>query len=295
MDSAALRGSFVAVVTPMHNDSVDLEALRALVEHLVQNGADGIVPCGTTGESAVLDPKERDAVIGAVIAQCNKRVPVVAGVGTNDTRTTIAYAASAKALGADALLVVTPYYNKPNQAGLLAHFTAVADAVALPQIVYNVPGRTACKANVDTLAALARHPHILGTKDATADMVFASETIAVCGPDFVMLSGDDGTTLPFLSLGGHGTISVVANVAPKLMHDLCAAVAAGDWDQARRHHHQVLPLFRALFSDTSPIPVKAALALQGHIRNELRLPLVPMSATRLEAFAAELGPWRHSA
>lgn len=286
--SITLEGALVAIATPFQDGAVDYDALRRLIEHLVEEGSDGLVPCGTTGESATLTKDEQEKVIRATIEQVNGRVPVIAGVGTNNTAATVENAKRAKELGADALLVVAPPYNKPNQEGLFRHFWSVAETVALPQVVYNVPGRTSCRVEIGTLARLAAHPHIVAVKDATGDMVFGSQTLEACGDNLTLLSGDDGTTFPLLALGAQGCISVVGNIAPRLMSDLCRACKEARWTDARQLHYKVLPLFRAMFSDSNPIPVKAALSLMGFMKNELRLPLVPMNGAALETLARSL-------
>lgn len=270
------RGAWAAIPTPFDaSGAVDLSALRRHVSYLCDHGVDGIVAHATTGEAATMTADEKTHVLEVCLEVASGRVPVIAGVGTNDTRTTIENAKSACEHGADGLLVVTPYYNKPNQEGQYRHFMAVADAVDLPQILYNVPGRTGTRCLPETLGRLAKHPNIVGIKDATADMVVASQTRMEAGPDFLMFSGDDGTTLPFVAVGGVGAISVVANVAPQLMHDIIALALNGQYDKARALHEHMLPLFSALFSDTSPIPLKAILShfvsLQypGHLRSPL--------------------------
>jgi 4-hydroxy-tetrahydrodipicolinate synthase len=289
MDTQQLRGASVAIVTPFRGGEVDEMALATLTESMITGGLSSIVACGTTGEAATLSAAERLRVVQVVKAQARNRVPVIAGVSTNDTRAAVAEAKAYAEVGADALLVVTPYYNKPNQEGLFQHFKAVADAVALPQVIYNVPGRTAKRIDVPTLARLCALPNVLATKDATGDLNFLTETIEACGPDrLALLSGDDFTFFPFLALGGHGGISVVANVAPALISALCRAATDRRWDDARALHHRVWRLAQWMFMDANPIPVKAALALQGLIAHELRLPLVPMDGAALEKLRAGL-------
>ncbi|MCL2325208.1 MAG: 4-hydroxy-tetrahydrodipicolinate synthase [Proteobacteria bacterium] len=282
------RGAWAAIPTPFgENGELCIDALSRHVAFLCANGIDGIVACGTTGESATLSTSERAKVLEATLSAAAGRVPVIAGVGTNDTKTTIAYGLEAKAGGADGLLVVTPYYNKPNQEGQFRHFMAVADAVDLPQILYNVPGRTGTRCLPETLGRLNAHDNIVGIKDATADMVVATQTRCAAGQDFLMFSGDDGTTLPFISVGGIGAISVVANVAPRLMHDIIAKALEGQYDEARALHERMLPLCLALFSDTSPIPLKAMLAATPMAYPKaLRSPLFAMSDTQQAALCA---------
>jgi 4-hydroxy-tetrahydrodipicolinate synthase len=289
MNAKHFYGASVAIVTPFRAGEVDDAALAALTESMIDGGLDSIVACGTTGEAATLSPAERLRVVQVVKAQARGRVPVIAGVSTNDTRAAVAEARAYANAGADALLIVTPYYNKPNQEGLFQHFKAVAEAVALPQIAYNVPGRTAKRIDAPTLARLCALPNIIATKDATGDLSFLTETIDACGPDrLALLSGDDFTCFPFLATGGHGCISVVANIAPALISGLCRAAAEGRLAEARTLHMQVWRLAQWMFTDANPIPVKAALALQGKLALELRLPLVPMSGAPLERLRAGL-------
>ena len=260
MDTKTWHGAWAAIPTPFKdNGDLDIDALKRHISFLCDHSIDGIAACATTGEAATMNDDEKSQVLTAVLEVVNHRVPVIAGVGSNDTKATIHNAKVAQACGVDGLLVVTPYYNKPNQEGQYRHFMTVADAVDLPQILYNVPGRTGTRCFPATLGRLAKHPNIVGVKDATADMVIASQTRIQAGPDFLMFSGDDGTTLPFVAVGGVGAISVVANIAPKLMHDIIANARAGKLDAARVEHEKMLPLFTALFSDTSPIPLKAML------------------------------------
>ena len=281
-------GAWAAIPTPFDNNgNIDDAALKRYIAYLVDNQIDGIVACATTGEGATMTLDEKRHVIERVREVVRGRVPVIAGVGTNDTRTTIENARMAKDAGAEGLLVVTPYYNKPNQDGQFRHFTTVADAVDLPQIIYNVPGRTGTRCMPQTLGKLAKHPNIVGVKDATADMVFASQTRIEAGPDFLMFSGDDGTTLPFVAVGGVGAISVVADVAPKLMHDIIALARNNQYEQARTLHEKMLPLFKALFSDTSPIPLKASLSrAKIGFPPALRSPLFAMDDAQADALCA---------
>lgn len=283
-------GAWAAIPTPFRADlSVDLEALKRHVSFLCDHSIDGIAACATTGEAATMSASEKMRVLTAVLETVDGRVPVIAGVGTNDTRTTIENAREARNNGADGLLVVTPYYNKPNQEGQYRHFMTVADAVDLPQILYNVPGRTGTRCFPKTLGRLAKHPNIVGIKDATADMVIASQTRIEAGPDFLMFSGDDGTTLPFIAVGGVGAISVVADVAPALMHDIISLARAGRYEEARVLHEKMLPLFAALFSDTSPIPLKAMLSRGGlSYPGALRSPLFEMDKEAADKLCAPL-------
>ncbi|MBQ1266986.1 MAG: 4-hydroxy-tetrahydrodipicolinate synthase [Proteobacteria bacterium] len=286
MNVSSWHGAWAAIPTPFH-DTPDLDALTRHICFLLHQEIDGIVVVGTTGEAATMTADEKAAVIAKTVEVVDGRVPVIAGVGTNDTRTTIENVHLAKALGVDGLLVVTPYYNKPNQEGQYRHFMAVADASDLPMLIYNVPGRTGTKCLPETLGRLARHPNIVGTKDATGDMVFASKTRMAAGESFLLFSGDDGTVLPFVACGGVGAISVVADIAPKLMHDMIRFALAGNAEDARKLHQKMLPLCDALFSTTSPIPLKTMLS-RGHIDfpASLRLPLCEMTPKEADALCA---------
>jgi 4-hydroxy-tetrahydrodipicolinate synthase len=270
------RGCHVALVTPFRQDlSIDFQRLDGLVDFLLEQGIDGIVPCGTTGESATLDPQEQEEVIRAVVTRVGGRVPVIAGAGTNATQDAIALAQRAEAAGADAILSVTPYYNRPTPEGLYRHFRALADAVALPLILYNVPGRTGCNLDASTVRRLAEVPTIIGIKEASGNFSQIMELIRTRPDGFLVLSGDDSFTLPLLALGGDGVISVVANEAPREMRTLVQAALAGDFATARHWHYKLLPLMNANFLETNPIPVKAALALMGLVEENYRLPLCP--------------------
>ncbi len=270
------RGAYTALVTPMRDGRVDEPALEKLVDEQIEAGIDGLVPCGTTGESPSLSHAEHIAVVEITVRAAAGRVPVLAGAGSNSTREAIELARACKELGVAGTLQITPYYNKPTPQGLIAHFTAIADAVSLPLVVYNVPGRTCVDMDAPTLAKLAKHPHVVGVKEATADMDRASQIRELCGDDFSLLSGDDFTLLPFLAVGGDGVISVGSNLLPKLFADLCAAVRDGRLDDARRLHYRHLPLTRALFTTTNPIAIKAAMAMTGRMGPEIRLPLTAL-------------------
>lgn len=286
------RGALTALITPMRPSSggaleLDEPAIVALAESQIAAGIHGLVPCGTTGEASTLSVAEHVRVVELVVKTARRRVPVVAGAGTNDTARAIELARACKAVGADATLQVTPYYNRPTQAGLVAHFRAIAEASELPVVVYNVPGRTGCDLLPETVAELAGAPGIVGIKEATADMNRAARLRELLHhrPDFALLSGDDFTVFPFLALGGHGVISVTSNVAPQWVAELCDAAAAGRWDDARALHDRHYPLARALFSQPNPIPVKAAVALQGRCTGDLRLPLLPIDRASREGLA----------
>jgi 4-hydroxy-tetrahydrodipicolinate synthase len=270
------KGSIVAIVTPFNNGAVDEEKLRELVEFQIENGTDAIVPCGTTGESSTLDYKEHDRVIEIVIQQVKKRVPVIAGTGSNCTREAIEITQHAKELGADGALLVTPYYNKPSQEGLYQHYKAVADAVALPQVLYNVPGRTGVNLLPETVARLSHHAHIVAIKEATGSLQQASEVLDLCEGRIDVLSGDDFITLPMMAAGAKGVISVVANIMPKEVAALVDAYFAGNMEEAQRLHLHLLKISNAMFIESNPVPVKTAVSLMGKCSDEVRLPLAPL-------------------
>lgn len=280
------KGSIVAIVTPFTNGAVDQEKLRELVEFQITNGTDAIVPCGTTGESSTLDYDEHMDVVKIVIDQVNKRVPVIAGTGSNSTAEAIELSRKAKEAGADGVLLVTPYYNKPTQEGLVRHYTAIADAVAIPQILYNVPGRTGVNMLPETVAWLAPHKNIVAIKEATGSLQQASEILALCGDQIDVLSGDDFITFPMMACGAKGVISVLANIMPKAVADLTDAFFAGDLETARRLHLNTLKISNAMFIESNPIPVKTALGLMGKCSDEVRLPLCPMSEGNKAKLAA---------
>lgn len=271
-----LEGAYTALVTPMRGDGIDVAALERLVEDQIAGGIDGLVPCGTTGESPTLSHAEHLQVVELVIKAARGRVPVLAGAGSNSTQEACDLARACKELGAIGTLQITPYYNKPTQSGLVAHFTAIAEASGLPIVVYNVPGRTCVDLEPATLARLAEHPLVIGVKEATADMHRAARIRELCGEGFSLLSGDDFTVLPFLAVGGDGVISVGSNLFPGLFARLCRAAREHRWDEARALHYRQLPLSRALFSVTSPEPVKAAMAMLGRCEPTIRLPLLPL-------------------
>mgnify|MGYP001068849914 FL=1 len=271
-------GSMVALVTPMEADgTIAWSSLEDLIEFHIENGTDAIVAVGTTGESATLDVEEHTRVIKFVVEKVNKRVPVLAGTGANSTTEAIHLTRAAKAAGADAALLVTPYYNKPGQEGLYLHYKSIADAVDLPQYLYNVPGRTACDMLPDTIVRLSNHPNIVGVKEATGDIERVSVIKQGAAEGFVILSGDDATLLPFLKAGGHGVISVTANVSPKAMSSLCLAAKAGEWETAERLQNSLMPLHTKLFVEANPIPVKWALNLMGLMPSGIRLPLTELA------------------
>lgn len=276
------KGSMVAIVTPFHNGKVDEKALGDLVEFHIKSGTDVIIPCGTTGESATLSHEEHHRVIEIVIQAANRRCPVIAGAGSNSTDETLDLTRFAKKTGADGVLLITPYYNKPTQEGLFQHFKKVAESVDIPIVLYNVPGRTGVNMLPSTVARLRGIKNIVGIKEATGDMKQVSELIRLCGRDFDVISGDDFTTLPLLHLGGVGAISVTANIAPSDCASLFDAFFAGKYEEALRLHFKLEPLHGAMFIETNPIPVKTALAMMGRINEEFRLPLCPMAEPNKE-------------
>ena len=277
-----LKGSIVAIATPLKNDKIDEPRLRALVDFQIANGTSAIVPCGTTGESATLTYEEHCKVIDIVIEQVNGRVPVIAGSGSNSTHETIFLTKHAKEAGADYALVITPYYNKPSQEGLYQHFKAVAEAVDIPIILYNVPSRTAVNMLPETVIRLAEINNIVGVKEATGSLDQAAKILANVSDDFMLLSGEDALVYPLMSLGAKGVISVTTNVIPADMAALCEACLNKDFDTAKKLHYKTLPLVNSLFIDTNPVPVKKALYLMGLIEDEIRLPLVKLSDEKTE-------------
>jgi 4-hydroxy-tetrahydrodipicolinate synthase len=276
------RGSIVAIVTPFKEGRVDEEAYRELIDFQIENGTSAIVPCGTTGESATLNMEEHSQVINIAVQAVNKRVPVIAGTGGNSTSEAIELTAHAKKAGADASLQVTPYYNKPTQEGLYQHFKAIAKAVALPQVLYNVPGRTSVNMLPTTVARLAELPEVVAIKEASGDLGQMAEIVRLAGDKINLLSGDDNVTLPVLSIGGKGVVSVVANIVPNDTADMVKAWEEGDVKKAKELFYKLFPLCQAMFYETNPIPVKTSLALMGKIQNELRLPLCPLAPTNLD-------------
>lgn len=273
------EGSIPALVTPMGEDgSIDFGAWEKLLDFHIAAGTDGVVVGGTTGESPVLDRGEIEELVRRAKAQVGGRMPVIAGSGTNSTAGSVALSRAAALAGADALLVVTPYYNKPTQEGLFQHFNAVADAVDIPLILYNVPGRTACDMLADTVARLSQHPRILGVKEATGDIARGVAILRQSRPGFLLLSGDDPTAAELIRIGARGVISVTANVAAKAMHELCAAGLAGRHGEAMAINERLIPLHKALFVESNPIPVKWAVHRLGLIGPGIRLPLTPLSA-----------------
>jgi 4-hydroxy-tetrahydrodipicolinate synthase len=272
--TTGFRGSFTALVTPFHNGTLDEKAFRALVVWQIDEGTNGLVPVGTTGESPTLSHEEHRQIVEWCIEEARGRVPVIAGAGSNSTREAIDLARHAETAGADAVLVVTPYYNKPTQEGLYQHFKAINDAVGIPIIVYNIPARSVIDMSVDTMKRLYELKNIAGVKDATASMARVSQQRAALGPDFTQLSGEDATALGFMAHGGHGCISVTSNVAPRLCAEFQSACARGDYVAALRLQDKLMPLHQSLFVETSPAPVKYALSVLGKCDDTVRLPMV---------------------
>ena len=286
-------GAFTALITPFRNGEVDVEALESLVELQINQGIHGLVPCGTTGETPAMSEAEDRLVIETAVRVSNGRVPVVAGSGSNSTEMAIKYTRMAQEAGADGSLQVSPYYNKPTQEGLYRHFAAIAESTDLPIVLYNIPGRTAVTIEADTIARLAEIPNIVGVKESTLSMNVVSDIRSLGGEGFDILSGDDPMTLPILSLGGRGVISVTSNIAPGAVSDMVDAILSGDWERGRELHYELLPLFRALFAETNPIPVKTAASLLGLCSDEMRLPLIPMEGENLAALQESLDAANH--
>ena len=287
------QGTYTAMITPFRDGDVDFDRLRANVAYQIEHQVDGLVPVGTTGESPTLSHDDHRRVIECVVEAAAKRVTVIAGTGSNSTREALQLTEHAREVGADAALMVNPYYNKPTQDGLVHHFMAVADGVELPIVMYNIPGRTGITMMPKTVAQLAEHPHIVGIKEATGSMDIASQIMCLCDPDrFTILSGDDSLTLPLMSIGARGVISVLSNLTPDRVKALTNAASAGDMQEARRLHTGLFPLCDAMFIETNPIPVKTAMALKGWDSGELRLPLCPMAQenqAKLEAALRRAG------
>jgi 4-hydroxy-tetrahydrodipicolinate synthase len=286
------QGVFTALITPFRDGAVDERSLQELVELQIAAGIDGLVPCGSTGEAATLSHAEHRRVVEVVVAVARGRVPVLAGTGSNSTAEAVALTQHAKEAGADGAILISPYYNKPTQDGIVAHYAAVARETAFPLVVYNIPGRTASNLVPSTLARLAEIEQIVGVKESSGDLIQMSHVIANVPDSFVVLSGDDALTLPLLAIGGAGVISTTSNVAPSEMVSLVRAFRAGDLDRARDMHYRLLPLFDALFTETNPIPVKAAVAMRGLVREEIRLPMTPLTAPnreRLQLVMKDLG------
>ncbi len=275
-----IKGSIVAIVTPMNTDgSLDIPAFKALIDFHIEQGTDAIVVVGTSGESPTVDVNEHEMLIQVAVDHAAKRIPVIAGTGANSTKEAIQLAAFSKKAGADASLSVVPYYNRPTQEGLYQHFKAIAEAVDMPHILYNVPGRTVADMSNDTVLRLAQIHNIVGIKDATGNIGRGTDLLLRAPKDFAIYSGDDASTLAFMLLGAHGAISVTANVAPKLMHDMCLAALNGEIEKAREINFRLLGLHIDLFVEANPIPVKWAVSRMGKMQNSLRLPLTQLTAS----------------
>ncbi len=281
-------GSLVAIVTPFRKGKVDERALGELIEWQIASGTHGIVPCGTTGESATLSHAEHERVVAFTVEAVQRRVPVIAGSGSNCTDEAIALTKHAKQAGADAALLITPYYNKPTQEGLFRHYKAVADAVDLPLVLYNIPSRTGVNMTPATVARLSAIKTIVAIKEGSGSVQQASEIVQLCGDRLTLLAGDDPLTLPMMAVGGKGVITVTANIVPSDMARMVTAFSANRVEEARQLHYKLSPLFAALFLETNPIPVKEALAMMGKIDGELRLPLCPMAADPREKLTRAL-------
>jgi 4-hydroxy-tetrahydrodipicolinate synthase len=285
-----LTGAMTALVTPFRSGAIDTQALGALVEAQIAGGVHALVPCGSTGEAATLTHEEHVAVVREVVRVARGRVPVIAGTGSNSTAEAVHLTRGAEEAGADAALLISPYYNKPTQEGIYRHYVAVAEATKLPLIAYNIPGRTSSNLTPETIARLSRVPNIVGVKEASGSLAQVLEIIAAAGPDFAVYSGDDILTLPIMAAGGKGVIAVGANLVPHAFADLTDALLAGDLERARTLNRRLLPLMGAMALEVNPIPVKTALALMGKCADEFRLPLTPMSAgarAKLEAVLRE--------
>ena len=277
-----LKGAFTAIVTPFKNGQLDEEAYRQLIERQIEGGIHGLVPCGTTGESPTLSHTEHKRVVEICLDQVKKRVPIIAGSGSNSTSESLELTKHAEKAGADYALMITPYYNKPTQEGLYQHYKTITDATKIPIVVYNVPGRTSLNLLPETMARLAQIPNIVGLKDATGDLKQGAKTLDLCGDKITVLSGDDFTTFPLMCVGGMGVISVVSNVVPGDMAGMCNAFFKGDLEGAKKLHYKMWPLTEAMFFETNPVPVKTAMKLLGKITGEVRQPLCPMSAANEE-------------
>ncbi len=281
-------GSLVAIVTPFRKGKIDEKVFGELIEWQIANGTNGIVPCGTTGESATLSYEEHNRVVELTVEVVNRRVPVIAGTGSNSTDEAIALTRHAKQAGANGALLITPYYNKPTQEGLYRHYKAVAEAVDLPLVLYNIPGRTGVNMLPATIARLSAVKNVVGVKEGSGSVQQASDIVQMCGERLTLLAGDDALTLPMMAVGGKGVVTVTANLVPTDMANLVKAFAAGKIDEARRIHFKLSPLFAALFYETNPIPVKEALGMMGKIDPELRLPLCAMATDTREKLAGVL-------
>ena len=292
MKKPIFTGAGVALVTPMNSDgSINFEEFGNLIEYQIDNNTDALIVCGTTGESAVLNHKEHCDVISFTVEKVNKRIPVIAGTGSNDTAYSCKLSKDAQAMGVDGLLSVTPYYNKTSQQGLIKHFTAIADSVNIPIILYNVPSRTGCNILPETYIPLSKHENIYATKEASENVGAAAQILATCESDFGVYSGADDLTVPIMALGGIGIISVFSNIMPKEMHLITELMLKGEYKEATKLHLKYLELMNIMFCDVNPIPVKEAMNLMGFNCGECRLPLVPMNNANLEKLKATLNKY----
>ena len=283
------RGAGVAIVTPMNTDGfIDFETFGKLIDFQIENGTDAIVVCGTTGESSTMSDEEHKETIRYCVERVNKRVPVIAGTGSNDTAYAVQLSKEAEILGADAVLVVSPYYNKTSQNGLIKHFTTIADAINIPVMLYNIPGRTGVNIAIDTFVELSKHENIVAVKEAGGNMDYFAKIIEACGDNLDVYSGDDGMTVPVMSIGGKGVISVLSNVMPKETHELCQLCLDNNFAEAGKLQIKYLGLINALFCDVNPIPVKEALALMGICKNTMRLPLCPTSEANIAKISSAM-------
>lgn len=281
------RGSMVAIVTPLSEGEVDYETLGRLIDFQIENGTDAIVPCGTTGESPTLSHEEHDRVVEFTVEKVNQRVKVIAGAGSNSTREALRLTKHAQAVGADGALVITPYYNKPTQKGLIEHFGKLARETDIPLVLYNVPGRTGVKLEPDTIAELSALDNIVAVKEACGSVDQVNKILNLC--DITVISGDDSLTLPMIAVGGEGVISVAANIVPSAVSRMVHSALEGKWDEARKGHYYLYSLFQMMFIETNPIPVKTALAIIGRVREEFRLPLCGLSASHRAELEELLG------
>ncbi|MGN0654852.1 MAG: 4-hydroxy-tetrahydrodipicolinate synthase [Oscillospiraceae bacterium] len=289
MKKTIFTGAGVAIVTPMNTDgSIDFETFGKLIDFQIENGTDAIVVCGTTGESSTMSDEEHKETIRYCVERVNKRVPVIAGTGSNDTAYAVQLSKEAEILGADAVLVVSPYYNKTSQNGLIKHFTTIADAINIPVMLYNIPGRTGVNIAIDTFVELSKHENIVAVKEAGGNMDYFAKIIEACGDNLDVYSGDDGMTVPVMSIGGKGVISVLSNVMPKETHELCQLCLDNNFAEAGKLQIKYLGLINALFCDVNPIPVKEALALMGICKNTMRLPLCPTSEANIAKISSAM-------
>lgn len=288
MQSNLFYGSATALVTPFRGNRVDFDALERMIDWQIDEDTDALVVLGTTGEPPTISDAERSAIIECAIARCGKRVPVIVGCGSNDTRTAIRHAVEGQMLGADALLVVTPYYNRASRQGLIEHYTAIADKAEVPIIMYNVPSRTGVNLDPDTVAELAKHPMLCALKDACGDLAHMSEMARLCGDGIAIYCGNDDCVLESMALGAHGVISTAANIIPGEMHSMAMSWIRGDAEACREQQFQWMPLIRLLSSEVNPIPVKAALSMMGKLEDTLRLPLTPLDSDKREALRREM-------